>query len=177
MKRCAYCGTDILFVEGRTVDGLHFCNSRCASHAPFFPFTDQVTSDELDDFVNKIYKGNCPVCNKRGPVNFYLSHRISSALVMSSWGSRHKICCRRCGTKMLLLAMFRCFFLGWWNFPWGVIMTPVQIIRNSVEILNGYIQEKPSGRFRRALKLKLAKFYMEKRKKEQEEEERELVMA
>ncbi|MFP4162866.1 MAG: hypothetical protein ACLFQB_04970 [Chitinispirillaceae bacterium] len=176
MKRCAFCGTDILFRESKVVDGIHFCSSKCASHAPLFSFTDQVTSEELDDYLRKVHKGRCPVCRGRGPVNYYLSHRISSWMVVTSWSSKRKICCRRCGTKMLLLAMFRCFFFGWWNFPWGIMMTPIQIIRNSVEILNGYLIEKPSGRLRKALKLKLARVHMEKQEKELEEE-REMVVA
>ncbi len=40
-------------------------------------------------------------------------------------------------------------FLGWWGFPWGVIVTLIQIIRNLVGMLNHPHSSQPSRKLRR----------------------------
>ncbi|MDP0490315.1 MAG: hypothetical protein Q7Q71_04610, partial [Verrucomicrobiota bacterium JB023] len=72
-----------------------------------------------------------PKCQKTGsPVDVYKAHRIWSALILSSWSSHPEISCKKCAVKRQIGAVLFCGTLGWWGFPWGVIGTPVQIIRN-----------------------------------------------
>ena len=75
--------------------------------------------------------GACPKCNKTGsPVDVYKAYRIWSALVLTSWSSQPEVSCKNCANKRQLGAILFCGAFGWWGFPWGIIDTPIQIIRN-----------------------------------------------
>jgi hypothetical protein len=39
--------------------------------------------------------------------------------------------------------------LGWWGFPWGLILTPVQITRNIAGMCKGPDSSKPSDNLRK----------------------------
>jgi hypothetical protein len=40
-------------------------------------------------------------------------------------------------------------FCGWWGFPWGLILTPVQITRNIAGMYKGPDPSKPSDTLRK----------------------------
>jgi len=44
--------------------------------------------------------------------------------------SRPLICCRSCGVKSKLGSTAYSALLGWWGFRWGILITPLQIVRN-----------------------------------------------
>ena len=67
---------------------------------------------------------------RRGPVDVHTSHSVWSALVMTKWRSTPLVCCQSCGTKAKLQGVLSSGLMGWWGFPWGLVMTPVQILRN-----------------------------------------------
>ena len=46
--------------------------------------------------------------------------------------------------------------LGWWGIPWGLLMTPVQIIRNFVALVRGSSSDGPSASLERMIGLALA---------------------
>lgn len=46
--------------------------------------------------------------------------------------------------------------LGWWGFPWGLIMTPVQIGRNVVGMFRNVDSTGPSENLERAVGMALA---------------------
>jgi hypothetical protein len=48
------------------------------------------------------------------------------------------------------------FFAGWWGFPWGLVMTPVQVIRNIVGMLQSGDSATPSEDLRRIVSASLA---------------------
>ncbi len=60
-------------------------------------------------------------------------------MVLTSWSSKPKLSCKSCATKRQLGAMAFSSVAGWWGLPWGLVMTPVQIIRNIVEMAGGPI--------------------------------------
>jgi hypothetical protein len=74
------------------------------------------------------------VCEGPGPVDVFTSHRVFSALYVTSWRSIPRVSCRACGTKAQLGGAAYSLFLGWWGFPWGLVMTPIQIVRNLVAL-------------------------------------------
>jgi hypothetical protein len=59
-----------------------------------------------------------------------MKHTVWSIFVMTQWRSTPILCCTPCGTKAKLGAIALSSVFGWWGFPWGLIFTPVQIIRN-----------------------------------------------
>jgi hypothetical protein len=45
--------------------------------------------------------------------------------------------------------------LGWWGFPWGLILTPVQITRNLAGMCAGPDPSKPSDTLRKLVLVKI----------------------
>ncbi len=170
MRKCACCGTGI-FIGGRKVGDLDFCSSKCASNAQLIQVASQVPDDMLDEYVRKVHEGQCPHCKGKGPVDVHMSHQVWSALLLTSWKSKQKISCKSCGIKSQFAQMFISLLFGWWGFPWGLIMTPVQIIRNVVEMMGGPSPLRPSDKLRFLLRLNMAQIYLDKLKEERKEPE------
>jgi hypothetical protein len=107
-----------------------------------------MASQDIEDYireqVREIHQGNCPRCGASGPVDLHTSYWVWSALFFTRWGSSPLICCRKCGRTEQIKASLFSLFLGWWGFPWGILMTPFQIIRNLMGIFGGPSDTKPS---------------------------------
>lgn len=155
MAKCAYCGSNIIFRGVKDGDKL-YCNEECRQNGYLLTVLDQVPAKLLNDQIESVHQGICPKCGKPGPVDVHTSHRVWSILVMTSWSSRPQICCRSCGIKSKLADSAFSFFLGWWGFPWGIIFTPVQIIRNLVGIFSSPDPSVPSENLQRLVGLDLA---------------------
>src|SRR6266700_798156 len=143
MAKCDYCGTGILF--GGTRQGqLRFCSARCQQMGFVSNVAVQLPQDIVDRELRELHQGNCPVCSGRGPVDVHTSHQVWSALVLTRWVSKPKLCCRSCGRKSQLGNMAFSLVCGWWGFPWGLILTPVQITRNVIGMFGGPNPSRPS---------------------------------
>jgi hypothetical protein len=134
MASCGYCNTRIMF-GGKKLGDQRFCNAECLQRAEMVGVASQIPAEEVSRRVQLVHLGNCPKCQGQGPVNVHTSYRVWSALLMTSWSSRPAICCQSCGTKKKLGDTLFSAALGWWGFPWGLIFTPVQIIRNVIALL------------------------------------------
>jgi hypothetical protein len=55
---------------------------------------------------------------------------VWSFILLTSWKSQPQISCKSCAVKSQALGFVSSFFLGWWGIPWGIVMTPVQMVRN-----------------------------------------------
>ena len=155
MARCAYCDTFILF--GGSRDGeLRFCNADCHQRGILKSVADQLPADRVNQYIEEVHSGLCPKCEGPGPVDVHTSYRVWSALVMTQWTSRPAVCCRRCGVKSKLGSAAYSAVLGWWGFPWGLVMTPVQIVRNVGGLFSSPDPERPSEKLENLLRLHLA---------------------
>jgi hypothetical protein len=108
------------------------------------PVANQETEDYIREQVRVIHQGKCPRCSGHGPVDVHTSHWVWSAGLFTRWGSSPHICCRKCGRVEQIKAALFAFVLGWWGFPWGFLMTPVQIIQNLAGLFGGPNDSKPS---------------------------------
>jgi hypothetical protein len=131
MTSCDACGTTILF-GGKTLGSYRFCSDRCAAQAAVLSRAAQIAPDVVRQQARLIREGTCPVCNGPGPVDLHTSHQVYSVLIMTSWQSNPRISCRSCGVKAQAQGALLSLVVGWWGIPWGIVMTPVQIIRNLV---------------------------------------------
>ncbi len=155
MASCATCGTTILF--GGTKDGsLRFCNTNCQSKGAMLSRAAQVSDSEAFGHARRLHTGPCPKCSGSGPVDIHMSYRVWSALVMTQWQSRSQISCRSCGVKSQLGNIAFSAVLGWWGFPWGLIMTPIQIIRTLFVLVSPPNPIEPSPKLIHASKLQIA---------------------
>lgn len=157
MKRCDFCGTSILFGAMKQGD-LRFCSANCASRAEWVRASWAVPEAEVERQVREIHQGPCPKCGGEGPVDVHISHRVYSVFVLTSWSSHPEICCRSCGRKKYLKHGAFSLFLGWWGFPFGLVITPVQVVRNVGGVLGitGPDPNVPSDALNRMVRLSLA---------------------
>lgn len=141
MAKCAYCGTTVIF-GGKKLDGLTFCDQKCQSNGEVLLVARQLPDDLVVDETRRIHAGPCPVCKQqRGAVDVHTSYKVHSVLIYTSWSSTPRISCRPCGLKGQAGALSYSIFLGWWGLPWGLVMTPVQVVRN----IHGMVSSKETG--------------------------------
>jgi hypothetical protein len=67
-----------------------------------------------------------------------------------------QVSCKQCATKSQIGSIIFCLFLGWWGFPFGLIVTPVQIIRNLIAMIGGADASTPSQLFEKIIRVQLA---------------------
>jgi len=104
----------------------------------------------------QIHAGLCPSCGGSGPVDVHASHRIYSLILFSSWRSVPRISCRACGFRRQLHGLCISLVAGWWGLPWGLLMTPVQLVRNAVGMASPPDPMAPSEALRQHVRLGLA---------------------
>jgi len=153
MARCAYCNSLLLF--GGTKAGAYtFCNAKCHQGAYYLSIAQQIPANTILETIEHLDRSGCPQCKKPGTIEVHTSHLIWSALILTSWSSRPKVCCRRCGIKSQLGNAALSMVIGWWGFPWGLIMTPVQIGRNVVGMFS--VPAHPSDQLKKIIGLNIA---------------------
>src|SRR5688572_24843332 len=131
MAACDSCGATILF-GGQSLGEHRFCNEQCAAQGEWLAIASQIPADVVQQQVWRLHHGACPVCNGPGPVDVHTSHRVYSVLLMTSWRNQPRLSCRSCAIKAKLTDSAVSLIAGWWGFPWGLIMTPVQLGRNLI---------------------------------------------
>jgi hypothetical protein len=136
MAHCHYCSNTIVF-GGVTADTQLYCDDRCRESAHLLGLADKVYPDQIQKKAAELHGRPCPQCGGPGPTDVHRAHHIRSALFRSKWDSTPLLCCRRCARRAQISAFFSCLFLGWWNLPWGLLMTPVQLGRNIKSLLQG----------------------------------------
>jgi hypothetical protein len=136
MTKCGYCGSTII-IGGVSAGGQRFCNNKCHQNAYVLSVTKTVPAAELDRKVEEVWRGNCPQCRGLGPVDVHKVHEVWSALVLTRWTTKAQVSCRACAVKRQLGGVGFSLVFGWWGFPWGLILTPVQITRNVIAMSRG----------------------------------------
>jgi hypothetical protein len=127
---------------------------------------DQLPPEVVDSYMHVMQMSPCPQCEGPGPIEVHTSYRVWSAAVVTSWSNRPRISCKKCATKAQLGNMVFSSVLGWWGFPWGLVMTPVQISRNIWGMFYRPAVGKPSPQLVKFLKLNLASNYLAQRQRD-----------
>jgi hypothetical protein len=146
MIHCETCKQPILTDGLQTAAGV-FCDQHCLEKSPSRPSGDLV-SLQIDQWVREIQNQKCSECNGDGPVDVHRSYTVWSAIFLTRWVTHQRLCCSRCGNTKRLEALIFSMALGWWGVPGGLIITPIQILRN----LNGMIwsrSKRPSSALRK----------------------------
>ena len=68
--------------------------------------------------------------------------------------------CRKCGVIAKIKHGLASAVFGWWGFPWGLICTPIQLVRNLVYLPFAPSPDSPSKALVDICKLSLAKELM-----------------
>jgi hypothetical protein len=155
MKKCAFCKSWILF-GGRKDGTLNYCNDKCQQQAALVAMAATIPTRVVEERVWAVHQGLCPRCHNRGPVDVHMSYRVWSALIVTSWSNQQQVSCRSCAVKTQLIAIGSNLILGWWGFPWGLIMTPVQVTRDVIALAKPPAPAKPSPRLETMVRMGLA---------------------
>jgi hypothetical protein len=155
MASCAACNTTILFGGVREGED-RFCNTTCHGRGYLLSIARELPPSTVMEHTSAVFHGACPRCQGAGPVEVHTSYTVWSALVLTSWRSEPRMSCRRCGVKAQIGAAAFSLALGWWGFPWGLVMTPVQVTRNIVAMFKRRHVDAPSADLQRAVAMSLA---------------------
>src|SRR5262245_9633737 len=155
MASCDSCGSTILF-GGQQVGSYRFCNQQCAAKGTLLQFADQIPADLVQRQVWSLHNSNCPVCGGSGPVDVHTSYRVYSVILMTSWQNLPRVSCRSCGVKAKLTDGAISLVAGWWGFPWGFIMTPIQLGRNIIGLIKGPDSTGPSPQLEKTVRTMIA---------------------
>jgi len=158
LNRCDGCA-QIILTGGTKVGDLRFCTPKCASNAVDLIDIDQhsLTLPEkfLEAQVLQVFEGPCPRCGITGGVDLYEAHWVWSILVMTQWKTTGGLSCQGCATKARIYALLVSSTCGWWGFPWGIFMTPLQILRNLAALME-FSRTEPSTKLVQHIRRMLA---------------------
>ncbi len=129
--------------------------------------SEKIPPELIEKQTKLVHEGPCPKCEEhKESVDMHTSHRIWSLILLSSWSSKPQISCRSCGIKSQLSGFLTSSLIGWWGFPWGIIMTPIQIVKNVVGIISPPNPDIPSDKLKESVKLLMAEDMLAKQNNE-----------
>ncbi len=155
MATCASCGTTILF-GGKKIGDKRFCDAKCVARGQALIAADQIPANDVAEFARRVKMGPCPKCQGPGPVDVHNAYSVYSVIVMTSWRTVPHVACDSCGSKAQFKALMTSVVAGWWGFPWGLLMTPIQIGRNIAAMRKDRSPVEPSEELLRVARLTLA---------------------
>jgi hypothetical protein len=155
MATCSHCNLTILF-GGVREGGLRFCSKKCLQKSPLLLLARSLSEEEVKKRVAIVNQGACSTCQRPGPVDVHTSHSVMSFLIITRWKSVPQLTCSACGKKAKIKATISSLLLGWWGFPFGLVLTPVQISRNLWGLARGRSSFTPSPQLESIVRLALA---------------------
>jgi DNA-directed RNA polymerase subunit RPC12/RpoP len=159
MASCNTCGATILF-GGRKLGAFRFCNDTCAQNGPLLSKAKELSEADVRVLATQIHGSKCPKCSGPGPVDVRASHQVWSALFFTRWKSTQQIACRKCGIKAQAGDLVISIVAGWWGFPWGLLITPIQVGRNIVGMAMVPSPTQPSAKLLQQARLMLARRHL-----------------
>ena len=130
---CPTCGKSVLF--GGVKDGnRRYCSKRCYEADEINRIASQIPNEHVEQLANELYRGRCPKCNNLGPIDIHKSHSVYSIIIYTKYETHDLLLCKKCATKQQTTDLIGSLLLGWWGLPFGIIITPIQIIRNVISM-------------------------------------------
>lgn len=91
----------------------------------------ELTEAELNQLVTAVKKTACPICEQSfSPLQAAEIQKIRSILLVTNYSSTPMITCENCISKEKNKQLILNFLLGWWGFPWGLIRTPIALVKH-----------------------------------------------
>lgn len=157
---CPTCGLSVLF--GGVKDGdKKYCSKKCYEADEINRIAKKIPNDTVITQTNKIRNGICPVCQGHGPIDVHKSYFIYSVIIYTSYKTNEHIVCKDCARKRQLSDLISSSILGWWGIPFGIIVTPIQIIKNIMAIFSHPGQSEPTELLTQRMRQMLAAKQME----------------
>jgi hypothetical protein len=148
VARCGYCGATIIF-GGTRLGEKRLCDAKCARAVQLETLARSIPQDVVERRTEEIWRGACPKCGGLAPVDAHKSYHVWSALCLTRWTTKLHVSCHSCAVKRQFGSIAFSLLFGWWGFPWGFILTPVQIGRNLSAMRRTPDSSRPSDELRR----------------------------
>ena len=164
---CAFCSNKL---NGKIVQaGLkQFCNETCWQSARQKEAAETLGEEQIMQHACAIQNSPCPVCGRNGSiVEYRKAHYIYSLAIFTNWSSKGRLSCHHCSIGKNIEALLICAVAGWWGIPWGIFMTPVQIVCNLIELFKKGRIGQPSPELLEIAQLYLGQQLLEQRGAEQ----------
>lgn len=143
-RKCDYCDSSAI-ISYIINDGQRFCSTACLENARLMELSEDIPSEEIINFAYDLKNGECPDCHRNdSKIETRKHYRVWSAVIITSSTKQTHVCCKSCGRKINFESIMFCLVFGWWGIPWGILITPVQIILNIAEIFNAADDKIPS---------------------------------
>jgi len=156
MATCAACNSFILF-GGDKAENLRFCNAKCREQGEVLIAAQNIADAVVAAAACEVHNGACPTCGRNERVELHKSYEIASFLLYTRYKTNTHLCCLGCARKQQVTDLLASAALGWWGVPWGVLLTPVQLLRNLFALLLPPANAAPSGEMLDAVRLILAR--------------------
>ncbi|WP_269524166.1 hypothetical protein [Coraliomargarita parva] len=168
MQRCTKCNKRIA-VGGKALGSEHYCSDRCLKQGLLQASREFLGEELIFERIESIHQGPCPKCGGHGPVDMQTHYTVWSAIILTSYKDVPEICCKRCGIQKKIGGLFFSGFLGWWGIPFGIVITPIQVIRNLVALFQAPSSKKVSKALDEMVRMELgARTLLEKQSIEAE---------
>ncbi len=154
MKKCDTCRRTIIF-GGHSVGAGIYCTDRCREKGLLELSGTYISDKMVADRVRAVQEAACPRCGGAGPNDLQKHYTIWSLIIVTSFKDVPEICCRRCGVKKSVSGFLYSFFLGWWGFPFGLLVTPIQLIRNIVALFQVPRPGRPTKNLQKLVRIEL----------------------
>jgi hypothetical protein len=157
MSKCATCGKSII-AGGIKDQGFRFCSKPCHQRqAPFLSKIGQVSEDAVDREMTRVRALRCSRCKRNGEVDMHSSAFVYSMIIMTRFGQNKHLCCKSCALKAQAKDTLSTAALGWWGFPFGLIMTPISLVSNVAQMVATARRKEPSAAMRLYIKQQVAR--------------------
>jgi hypothetical protein len=150
---CDCCGKHYTFGALKT-GSRAFCSGVCQDRGRVLTALDRLPPLQIETYVEKARGSDCPTCGRPGPVDLRRAHWVWSFIFLTRWGTDPRIECAPCGRIRQAKALCLSLVAGWWVVPFGIFLTPTQVVRNLIALAQP--NDRPSADFRRTVLFDLA---------------------
>ena len=130
---CPTCGLSVLW-GGVKHNGKKYCSQKCFEEDAVNRIAETIPENEVENRVNEIHSGVCPLCGESGPIDVHKSYFIYSIILFTSYRTNLHLSCRSCARKEQLKYLFISALAGWWGIPFGILITPIMLLMGLVSL-------------------------------------------
>jgi hypothetical protein len=163
MAICDYCGSS--YRGGAIKEGPYrYCTGHCRDRGMMLlRHLERIPEAQIENAIWKAHQGPCPECGKSVSVDVHSSYRFWSALIYWSWKSKSTVACRECARARQSEDLVLSALSGWWSPP-GILITPFAVVLNIVALCRRFDADNPSDRFRKLVRMSMARSLAERSK-------------
>lgn len=153
---CTTCNKTILF-GGMKNGERRYCNKRCFDADKLNEAARLIPGVHVMNLAKNLHAGRCPKCASSGNIDIHKSYSIYSVIIYTKYATHEHLLCKSCASRQQMTDLVGSALFGWWGFPFGLIVTPIQIVLNVAGLLRSPGAQGPSKALEQRARTMLAK--------------------